>query len=357
MALLRHSQTGPYVYPVVPPEFTNWRDEQRAWQETCVLFNQSFHMTDMYVEGPDAFRLLSELGVNSFKDFGPNKAKQFVACNADGYVIGDVVLFHLEEERFNLVGRASVHNWVRYHCETGGYDATTELDERSVARQGPIVRRSYRYQVQGPNALDVVGKATGAAVPNVRFFHMTVLRIAGRDVRASEGRGMIIGGKIYADRAIEVKVAGSPNNVRGELRVGGKVDKEVYEQLLFAEKDLENLNKLYAGLRKDIEFIELLKKKLPKFPEKKIKELKELILKLKKVEEQVQQATKRRDEIQKQLGSDITEDQKRISVNTLHRGVIVGIDQNKLLAEYTYKLVLVQSKDGEMKINYKSRYV
>ena len=184
VALLRHSQTGPYVYPVVPPEFTNWRDEQRAWQETCVLFNQSFHMTDMYVEGPDAFRLLSELGVNSFKDFGPNKAKQFVACNADGYVIGDVVLFHLEEERFNLVGRASVHNWVRYHCETGGYDATTELDERSVARQGPIVRRAYRYQVQGPNALDVIGKATGAAVPNVRFFHMTVLRIAGRDVRA-----------------------------------------------------------------------------------------------------------------------------------------------------------------------------
>jgi hypothetical protein len=41
--LLRNSQTGPYVYPVVPPEFTNWRDEQRAWQETCVLYNQSYH--------------------------------------------------------------------------------------------------------------------------------------------------------------------------------------------------------------------------------------------------------------------------------------------------------------------------
>src|SRR5215510_10639479 len=51
--LLRNSQLGPYVYPVVPPEFTNWRDEQCAWQQTCVLFNQSFHMTDMYVQGPD----------------------------------------------------------------------------------------------------------------------------------------------------------------------------------------------------------------------------------------------------------------------------------------------------------------
>jgi vanillate/3-O-methylgallate O-demethylase len=52
--LLRNSQTGPYVYPVVNSEYSNWRDEQRAWQQTCVLFNQSYHMSDMYVQGPDA---------------------------------------------------------------------------------------------------------------------------------------------------------------------------------------------------------------------------------------------------------------------------------------------------------------
>ncbi len=71
--LLRNSQSGPNVYPVVPPEYTNWRDEQRAWQETCVLFNQSYHMTDMYVEGPDALKLLSDLGINSFKGFEPTR--------------------------------------------------------------------------------------------------------------------------------------------------------------------------------------------------------------------------------------------------------------------------------------------
>ena len=75
--MLRNSQIGAYVYPVVPPEYSNWRDEQRAWRETAILFNQSYHMTDMYVEGPDAPKVLARLGVNSFKDFGPNKAKQF----------------------------------------------------------------------------------------------------------------------------------------------------------------------------------------------------------------------------------------------------------------------------------------
>jgi vanillate/3-O-methylgallate O-demethylase len=39
--MLRNSQIGPYVYPVVPSEFSNWRDEQAAWQKTAVLFDQS----------------------------------------------------------------------------------------------------------------------------------------------------------------------------------------------------------------------------------------------------------------------------------------------------------------------------
>ena len=182
--LLRESQTGPFVYPVVPPEYSNWRDEQRAWRETAILFNQSYHMTDMYVEGPDAPKLLEKLGVNTFKNFGPEKAKQYVPCNYDGYVIGDVVLFHLEQNRFNLVGRPSVHNWVQYHAETGGYNVKLDRDERTAARSGPPVRKVYRYQVQGPNALPIMEKVTGKPVPDVKFFNMTTFTIAGRQVRA-----------------------------------------------------------------------------------------------------------------------------------------------------------------------------
>jgi syringate O-demethylase len=97
--LLRNSQIGANVFPGVP-EFTNWRDEQRAWQTTAVLFNQSFHMNDLAVEGPDALALLSHLGVNSFEGFRGDRAKHFVPCSPDGYVIGDVILFHLAENTF-----------------------------------------------------------------------------------------------------------------------------------------------------------------------------------------------------------------------------------------------------------------
>ncbi len=43
---------------------------------------------------------------NSFKSFVPDRAKQFAPVTPEGYVIGDVILFYLEEEKFELVGRA-----------------------------------------------------------------------------------------------------------------------------------------------------------------------------------------------------------------------------------------------------------
>ncbi|MBZ5580469.1 MAG: aminomethyl transferase family protein [Acidobacteriia bacterium] len=180
--LLRNSQIGPYAFPVVRAEFTNWRDEQRAWKETCALFDQSHHMTDLYVEGPDALPLLSGLGVNSFKNFKVNQAKQFVACNHDGYVIGDAILFYLAENKFNLVGRPPAANWVQYNLETRGSKATAERDERSAVNQGR--RKTYRYQVQGPHAVKVMEKVTGKPAPDIKFFHMDVFKVAGRDVRA-----------------------------------------------------------------------------------------------------------------------------------------------------------------------------
>ena len=181
---LYNQQTGPNVYPGVPPEFTNWRDEQRAWQKTCVLFNQSYHMAELLLEGPDAAKLLTYLGVNSFANFGLDRAKQFVPCSPDGFVIGDVILFHLAENQFNLVGRNPVMNWVRYHAETGGYKLKADLDDRTAVRKDPSRRRHYRFQIQGPNAMKVIERAIGGPVPDVKFFHLTWVEIGGRKVRA-----------------------------------------------------------------------------------------------------------------------------------------------------------------------------
>jgi vanillate/3-O-methylgallate O-demethylase len=184
--LLRNSQIGAYVYPVVPPEFSNWRDEQRAWRETAVLFDQSHHMANLYVEGPDALKLLSHLGTNSFAKFPVNRAKQFAPCNYDGYVIGDGILFHLEENRLVFVGRAPTASWIQFHAETGGYNVKIEKDDRSPSnpKGKAVIRSCYRFQIQGPNAPQIFEKLNGGPIPEIKFFNMDVINIAGRKVRA-----------------------------------------------------------------------------------------------------------------------------------------------------------------------------
>ena len=184
--LLRNSKVGMYVYPVVAGEFSNWRDEQRAWRESAVLFDQSHHMVEQYVEGPDAVKLLSHLAINSFAKFPVDRAKHFVPCSHDGHVIGDGILFHLEQNRLVFVGRAPAASWIQFHAETGGYDVKTEKDDRSPSnpRGKAVVRRNYRFQIQGPNAPQVIAALHGGPMPDIKFFDMGRINIAGRKVRA-----------------------------------------------------------------------------------------------------------------------------------------------------------------------------
>jgi glycine cleavage system aminomethyltransferase T len=183
VALLRNQQVGPNVYPGVPAEFSNWRDEQRGWAETCVLFNQSYHMAELMVEGPGAFDFLQGLGINTFKGFVPGRAKQFVPVTPYGHVIGDVILFYLAENQFNLVGRAPVLNWLMFHGQ-GRSDVTLTYDERTAARPDPENRCHYRYQVQGPNSAKVIADATGQPAPELKFFNMCQVEIGGQQVTA-----------------------------------------------------------------------------------------------------------------------------------------------------------------------------
>ena len=179
--LLRNLAFPPSTFPV-KPEFTNWRSEQRSWVETCALLDQSHHMTDLFIEGPDALRLLSDIGVNTFANFGVGKAKQFVAVNPEGYLIGDAILFHLEDELFDLVGHPMVIDWVTFNLERGDYKATVERDDNSAVRTaGPP--RLYRYELQGPTAAALIEQVSAAPLPDVKFFNMAEFTIAGRRVR------------------------------------------------------------------------------------------------------------------------------------------------------------------------------
>ncbi len=182
--LLRNSQLGAYIYPVVPAEFTNWRREVIAWRETAVLYDQTHHMVNLFISGSDALRLLTDAGINSMANFPVDSAKQFVPASPEGGVIGDGILFHLADEEFVFVGRAPVANWLTFRGSRG-YKVDIRLDDRSPSRPygKPVTRELWRFQIQGPNAWQVIEKVNGGPVEQLRFFRMGHTNVAGERVR------------------------------------------------------------------------------------------------------------------------------------------------------------------------------
>jgi vanillate/3-O-methylgallate O-demethylase len=179
--MLRDSPSRRFKFPY-PDQYTAWQDEQAAWKQTAVFFDQSHHMTDVYFRGPDVTRLLSDTGTNSFTTFGRDKAKHLVVCNEDGFMIGTAVLFGLEDDEVNLVGPVAAANWVRYQAETGGYDVEVTVDQRTS--DNPRGRLTYRYEIEGPHAWAIMEKAHGGPIDRIKFFSMGEFRIAGCSVRA-----------------------------------------------------------------------------------------------------------------------------------------------------------------------------
>ncbi|UQB93113.1 MULTISPECIES: vanillate/3-O-methylgallate O-demethylase [Mycobacterium] len=186
VGLLRNSQIGRFIFPVVPSEFTNWVRESQAARKSAVLFDQSHHMVNLFISGIDAFKLLNETGVNSMSNFAVDSAKQFVCVAPTGGVVGDGIVFRLAEDEFIFVGRAPVANWLNFRAQTGGYHVEVRYDERSPSRPyGQAIQRDlWRYQIQGPNAWQIIEKLNGAPVEQQKFFRLGYLNVNGERVRS-----------------------------------------------------------------------------------------------------------------------------------------------------------------------------
>jgi glycine cleavage system aminomethyltransferase T len=221
--MLYNSAGTPFAFPIAP-EFTNWRDEQEAWRKTAVFQDMSFHMCNMFVEGQDVTRLLSDLGINSFASFGPMQAKQYVACNSSGLYVGDAILTCEQEDQVYLVGKHNLLNWVRFHLEIGKYEARVTAFDRPSPNLAD--RRLFRFQVQGPNAEVIVQEATGGNLPAIGFFKMGKFQIGRHEVTALNHRMTGAPGyEIWGPASIGDDVASTILNIgkkHGLRRLGGR---------------------------------------------------------------------------------------------------------------------------------------
>ena len=226
--LLRNSQAGPNVYPGVPAEFTNWRDEQTAWQQTCVLFNQSYHMADLAVEGPDALEAALR----------PRRQQLRRVRGRPGEALRAVHARRLRDRRRDPVRARREPVQPRRpragaelgHATTPRPAATTS---RSSSTSGRALRtdgrrKSYRFQVQGPNAMDVIEKVLGGAAAGAEVLqHDRRSTIAGQDgPRAAPRHGRPAGLGAVRARGTTARRCARRSSTAGEefglRQVGGR---------------------------------------------------------------------------------------------------------------------------------------
>ncbi|MFB6298125.1 MAG: aminomethyl transferase family protein [Salinirussus sp.] len=187
-SLLRNNDFDRHTYDF-PDEYTHWIEEQRAVRETAAIVDQSYHMGNLTIEGPDALELLAYLSVNSYdsiREGDPPQARNIILCNYDGYAIGDNILFYLDENTFTCVGGPWVNNWIRYNAEISDLDVETWTRYRPFAEGDP---QDFRFQVQGPNALQILEAVTDGPLPEIPFFGMDTIQINGVETFAL-GHGM-----------------------------------------------------------------------------------------------------------------------------------------------------------------------
>jgi len=181
--LLWQPDPEPWLPEFIEPEYAGWRQEQAAWHSGVSISDLSHHMSDTVITGPDATRLLAAVSGNNYESFAVGQAKQFIPVTSDGNMVTDGILHRDAAEQYTLSGIPAAQNWVKYHGDRGGYDVSFSTDPSSAFRGGADPKL-FRYQVQGPLAADLVGRAFGAPFPPAKFFHSIPVTLAGRNFRA-----------------------------------------------------------------------------------------------------------------------------------------------------------------------------
>jgi vanillate/3-O-methylgallate O-demethylase len=179
--LLWKTDPAPWTPPLVEPEYVGWRQEQAAWQNTVAIMDLSYHMWDTYIEGPGATRMLRDLSANNYEKFAINQAKQFVPVTEEGLLVGDGILLRRGENEYTLTGRPTAQMWITFHGRKYDVELTSDPD---CQHDRTHRKKLFRYQIQGPGALDLIENAFGGPIPETPFFHATPVSLGGRHFRA-----------------------------------------------------------------------------------------------------------------------------------------------------------------------------
>ncbi len=153
----------------MPIYYTSIIDEHTAVRMDAGLFDLC-HMGVLEIVGPKALAFLQRLLTNNIARIADSEAVYSPMCLETGGTIDDLIVYRLGGDRFSLIVNASNRSkdyaWILSQNREGC--RVTDRSE-SLGILG----------VQGPNAFDVMGRALGAPLPELKYFAFHQLSMDG----------------------------------------------------------------------------------------------------------------------------------------------------------------------------------
>jgi aminomethyltransferase len=171
-----HRELGARLVPFagyeLPVQYSSIIEEHRTVRSAVGLFDLS-HMGELEVTGEEAVAFLRYALVSDPGALEVGQAQYSMACEADGGIIDDLIVYRREEGRFwvvcNAANRAPVVAQLSELLARGDFGA--ELEDRSdgVALIAP----------QGPHAADLVGELTDVDLAGIGNYRSAPGIVAG----------------------------------------------------------------------------------------------------------------------------------------------------------------------------------
>lgn len=171
---------------------------------------------------------------------------------------------------------------------------------------------------------------------------------AEHDVVALRDKGMIAGSSVFSGSCVRAKNIGSISDTKTQIKVGKiiKGDANFKNKQLEAEITvLEEEDKL---LRKRMDFLELLKKRLPKFPAEKEKELVEVLEKIKKLQVINEDVLAEKEDFESKFVDQFNIERKIYVLQTLWPSVVIGINEVVRKVDSRQRRIMAVLEDNQV---------
>jgi len=155
----------------MPIQYSSIRDEHLTVRRTVGLFDVS-HMSNVWITGKDAMKLLSLATVADTTKIGEKQSQYTEILKDDGTIIDDTIFMNLGDKYMmipNAGMNAIVTSWLNDQAKKYKLDVKAE----DVSRDFVILA------IQGPKSRDTLQKLTDTDLNSVKFFGCQYAKIAG----------------------------------------------------------------------------------------------------------------------------------------------------------------------------------